>query len=46
MKSYKWGAELDEPVELWSRYDEAGNVNKSVATEMNKGKLESDTKVL
>ena len=46
MKSYKWGAELDEPVELWSRYDDAGNVNKSVATEMNKGKLEGDTKVI
>ena len=46
MKSYKWGAELDEPVELWSRYDDAGNVNKSVNVEMNKGKLETDTKVL
>ena len=41
MKSYKWGAELPEPVELWSRYDEDGNVNKEVNVEMNKGKIES-----
>ena len=37
MKSYAWGGELDAPVELWSRYDEAGNVNK----EVNKGKIDS-----
>ena len=30
MKAYKWGAELEEPVEIWSRYDENGNINKSI----------------
>ena len=40
MKAYKWGADLDEPIEVWSRYDENGNVNKFV--EMNKGKLADD----
>jgi hypothetical protein len=25
MKLYKWGGELDEPVELWSMYDENGD---------------------
>jgi len=29
MKMYKWGANLNEPVELWSRYDENGNLNKN-----------------
>ena len=43
MKAYKWGAELDEPVELWSRYDENGNVSKGLKTELNKGKLENDS---
>ena len=28
MKAYKWGADLDEPVELWSRYDENGDIIK------------------
>ena len=43
MKAYAWGADKDAPVELWSRYDEAGNVNKEVNVEMNKGKLENDS---
>jgi hypothetical protein len=43
MKAYAWGAELDAPVELWSRYDDTGNVNKEVNTELNKGKLENDS---
>jgi hypothetical protein len=43
MKAYKWGAELDEPVLLWSRYDENGNISKGVNTELNKGKLENDS---
>lgn len=37
MKAYKWGGTTDEPVELWSRYDEQGNINKKV--ELNKGNL-------
>ena len=27
LKLYKWGAELPEPVEIWSKYDENGNLN-------------------
>jgi len=30
MKMYKWGADLTEPVEVYSRYDENGNINKTV----------------
>lgn len=29
MKMYKWGADLTEPVEVYSRYDENGNINKT-----------------
>ena len=29
MKMYKWGGTLTEPVELWTRYDENGNLNKT-----------------
>lgn len=28
MKAYKWGANLPEPIEIWSRYDDDGKVNK------------------
>ena len=27
LKLYKWGAELPAPVEIWSKYDENGNLN-------------------
>ena len=52
LKSYAWGAELDEPKLLWERYDEEGNISKKVSEtkdtkddkteEINKGKLKSD----
>ncbi len=28
MKAYKWGGTTDEPIEMWSRYNEKGEVNK------------------
>ena len=28
MKAYKWGGTTDEPIELWSRYNENGEINK------------------
>ena len=28
MKAYKWGGTTDEPIELWSRYNEKGELNK------------------
>ena len=49
---YAWGAELDEPQLLWSRYDEDGNISKNdkdpannqkeVNGEVTKGKLKTD----
>jgi len=30
MKVYKWGGDLTEPIEIWSKYDENGNINKQV----------------
>lgn len=46
LKSYAWGAELDEPKLLWERYDEEGNIStkesKDQTEEINKGKLKSD----
>jgi len=39
MKAYKWGGTTDEPVLLWSRYDENGNINKKV--ELNKGSIDN-----
>ena len=42
LKSYAWGAELDEPKLLWSRYDENGNVAEHRETdEPNKGLIKS-----
>ena len=35
MKMYKWGAELTEPIEVYSRYDENGNINKTVDPKSN-----------
>ena len=32
MKAYKWGSDLPEPIEIWSRYDENGDINKNVET--------------
>ena len=52
LKMYAWGAELDEPQLLWSRYDEDGNISKNdkdpannqkeVNGEVTKGKLKTD----
>ena len=39
MKLYKWGADLNEPVEIWSKYDANGNI-----TELNKGNIKSEKK--
>ena len=33
MKMYKWGSDLPEPIEIWSRYDENGNINKDISKE-------------
>lgn len=40
MKAYKWGADLDEPEEIWSRYDENGNINKSAIDPKQQAKSE------
>ena len=34
MVMYKWGADLSEPIKLYSRYDENGNINKNVEKEI------------
>jgi hypothetical protein len=38
LKIYKWGAELDAPEEIWSKFDEAGNLNVNA---LSKKELES-----
>ena len=30
MKVYKWGGDLPEPIEIWSKYDDNGNINKQM----------------
>ena len=45
MKAYKWGAELPEPTEIWSRYDENGNINKDTVEPLSKTPVNTDLKV-
>jgi len=45
MKAYKWGAELPEPTEIWSRYDEDGNINKDTVEPLSKTPVNTDLKV-
>lgn len=34
---YKWGADRDEPIPIWNKYDENGNINTDI--EINKGMI-------
>ena len=34
---YKWGADRDEPIPIWNKYDENGNINTD--SEINKGMI-------
>ena len=43
MKLYKWGADREEPIEIWSKYDENGNLNTDdQPVEQNKGLISGD----
>ncbi len=39
MKLYKWGADRPEPIEIYSKYDENGNLNDHDTVEVNKGAI-------
>jgi hypothetical protein len=44
MKLYAWGADRQEPIEIYSRYNEDGTINMEGATqgtELNKGNIKS-----
>jgi hypothetical protein len=41
MKLYAWGADRQEPIEIYSRYNEDGTINMEGAGELNKGNIKS-----
>ena len=43
MKMYKWGADLPEPIELWTMYDENGNRTQNISINSS-GKIKDEIK--